>query len=795
MKAVASVLLVGVAYHLAFPSLFAEFKTLPSNLQPGTNATPTSAVMQLAPLPGPLASTPSAAAASPGFTTNFLALPDYNTISPPDTDGAVGPNHVMTMINTQVRIQTRDGTTLYTDTLLNWWSSVGGFSFVFSPRVLYDPYQNRWIATAGTDVLQPSAAILVAVSATGDPAGVWYRHRYPVDANGLFFADFPTVGFNKDTIVVSWNYLDNATETNQSTGIAMFDKNGMYAGQPNPYYDLATLDYATYGSTHVPAVTYDANLAAVYLVQDLQDNPSGSSYLSIYAITGSSGVDQISQLSFFPAASAWATRANNDAGLGPQAGTAVRIHLVDDRMGQVIYRHGALWCAHTIFLPAVNPTHTAVQWWQIDPANNLVVQNGRITDPAGVKSYAFPSIAVNRFKDVLIGYSTFSPNQYPSAAYSFHACNDTNNTMESEVVLKAGIAPYYKTIQGRNRWGDYSATWTDPLNDSDFWTLQEYADMNVGLITTDGSGRWATWWGNVPVALPGNDYFTNAWTLTGGQGITNGTVVRATRESGEPSHGGNTNTPSVWYRWTAPGNGRVTFDATNRGTSFSMVLALYTGTNVSALTLKTNATGAAPTVGFSAASNVTYQIAVAGLNGSCGDFTLHFIQPTPPLFAQNPVSTNLVANASENASFNSLAVGLPDPAYQWKFYGTNSIPATNNIATATNAAYTITNVRATNAGNYFCVATNAAGSATSGVATLFVQGSSAGRLNLLGDNGTSFWFQVSGLTNRSYVVQTSTNLNRPTNWRPIYTNYVSYFYTNFISTNDRQRFYRSITNN
>src|SRR6266478_3295743 len=173
MKAVASVLFIGVAYHLAFPSLFAESKTLPSNPQPDTNATPTSAVMQLASLPDPIANTLLAAATSPGFTTNFLALPDYNTISPPDTDGAVGPNHVMTMINTQVRIQARDGTTLYTDTLFNWWSSVGGVSFVFSPRVLYDPYQNRWIATAGSDVVQPSAAILAAVSATGAPAGVW----------------------------------------------------------------------------------------------------------------------------------------------------------------------------------------------------------------------------------------------------------------------------------------------------------------------------------------------------------------------------------------------------------------------------------------------------------------------------------------------------------------------------------------------------------------------------------------------------------------------------------------------
>jgi len=62
-------------------------------------------------------------------------------------------------------------------------------------------------------------------------------------------------------------------------------------------------------------------------------------------------------------------------------------------------------------------------------------------------------------------------------------------------------------------------------------------------------------------------------------------------------------------------------------------------------------------------------------------------------------------------------------------------------------------------------------------------------------NGTSFWFQVCGLTNRAYIVQTSANLNSTTNWHPIFTNYASYFYTNFSRRNDRQRFYRSITNN
>ncbi|MCH2129134.1 MAG: hypothetical protein MK179_08325, partial [Pirellulaceae bacterium] len=49
--------------------------------------------------------------------------------------------------------------------------------------------------------------------------------------------------------------------------------------------------------------------------------------------------------------------------------------------------------------------------------------------------------------------------------------------------LIAGAAPYERLDgSNRNRWGDYSATVLDPLNDQHFWTFQEYA------IDTD---QWA----------------------------------------------------------------------------------------------------------------------------------------------------------------------------------------------------------------------------------------------------------------------------------------------------------------
>ena len=125
------------------------------------------------------------------------------------------------------------------------------------------------------------------------------------------------------------------------------------------------------------------------------------------------------------------------------------------------------------------------------------MQSGRIDDPSGDTFYAYPSIAVNEYDDVLIGYSRFSADQYASAIYAFRYGSDPAGTLNDDTVLKAGEASYYKIFGGtRNRWGDYSATVVDPVNDRDLWTIQEYAATPIS-----GSDRWGTWWGMIPVDL------------------------------------------------------------------------------------------------------------------------------------------------------------------------------------------------------------------------------------------------------------------------------------------------------
>ena len=50
----------------------------------------------------------SSAAAAATLGVNFEALPDNNTSIPPHTNGAAGPNHLMTMLNSEVVIQNKN---------------------------------------------------------------------------------------------------------------------------------------------------------------------------------------------------------------------------------------------------------------------------------------------------------------------------------------------------------------------------------------------------------------------------------------------------------------------------------------------------------------------------------------------------------------------------------------------------------------------------------------------------------------------------------------------------------------
>jgi len=453
---------------------------------------------------------------SPPPATSFQGLVDNNTIIPPDTHGAVGPNHVLTVLNSQVRVQDRNGAVISTVNLDTFWQALGSPD-AFDPKAFYDSFENRFIFTAVSDSFADTSSLLIGVSQTSDPTGNWNLYRIDADPANLAWADYPNLGFNKDWIVATVNMfainpIDQIIHPYFGANIYVFSKTNLYANGSGEHTLLK--DDSTKGFTLIPAVTHDNELSTMYMVQ--VDNlinflfPLGVNRLQISTITGPVGSEVLELAAAYTPSVDWWWALDFFfliGGSGPQLGGGFfGIDLGDSRIQNVVYRNGSLWCTHNIYLPNefffTVPFHSAVQWWQLEPDGDIL-QTGRIEDETGNTSYAYPSIAVNRCNDVLIGYSSFSTNQYASANYSFRFGTDPPNTLRSDVLLKAGEGVYFKTFGGfANRWGDYSATMVDPVNDVDMWTIQEYAATPAGtnppgFFSTES--RWAVWWGRIDV--------------------------------------------------------------------------------------------------------------------------------------------------------------------------------------------------------------------------------------------------------------------------------------------------------
>jgi uncharacterized repeat protein (TIGR01451 family) len=186
----------------------------------------------------------------------------------------------------------------------------------------------------------------------------------------------------------------------------------------------------------------------------------------------------------------------------------------------------------------------------------------------------------------------------------------------------------------------------------------------------------------------GNDDFANAIELIGTSVTTNDTNISATFEVGEPNHAGVFNTPtSVWWKWTAPSSIDIAIDTF--GSNFDTVLAVYTGSQVDALSeIASNDDfgGSQSRVEFSAVSGTTYYIAVAGFNGSIGNIQLSLAPPPPPPANDNFVDAiELVGTSTSTAGTNISATsetgepnhgsGSGDSSVWWKW----TAPSTFNV--------------------------------------------------------------------------------------------------------------------
>ena len=168
-----------------------------------------------------------------------------------------------------------------------------------------------------------------------------------------------------------------------------------------------------------------------------------------------------------------------------------------------------------------------------------------------------------------------------------------------------------------------------------------------------------------------------------------------------------------------------------------------------------------------------------GPNQTGINFTATSTLVLPPTIAQQPTNQNVLA--AQNAAFSVTAAGTAPLTYQWKFNATN-------LLFGTNATLVLTNVTMAQPGPYFVIVTNAAGAATSSIASLAVYPTAAATLTILSLSNHQPALNVSGVPGYRYSLEASINL---VNWSALQTNTAPFSMVDTNASALSQRFYRA----
>jgi len=300
---------------------------------------------------------------------------------------------------------------------------------------------------------------------------------------------------------------------------------------------------------------------------------------------------------------------------------------------------------------------------------------------AGVNYYIAVDGLGGATGDIALNWS-FTPGSQPPGELAvtpnegFAASGPTGGPFspnsKTYTVTNTGAASGSFTVTGVPSWLSASPTngVLDPGESTDVVLSLDASPASLppgsysGNVSFNGQLRTATL--EVTSTTAGNDDFAAALTLTGSNASTTGQNVGATKEPGEPDHGGDSGGASVWWRWQAPTSGLVTIDTF--GSNFDTTLGVYTGSSVSSLTTVVQnddaGSGLQSQVAFDAQAGVTYHIAVDGYAGQTGSIDLNLSQagsaPANDAFASSLLLVGSAASATGSNVGATKEPGEPD---------------------------------------------------------------------------------------------------------------------------------------
>jgi hypothetical protein len=328
------------------------------------------------------------------------------------------------------------------------------------------------------------------------------------------FADQPLLGIDKYNLYVSGNEFPILpSQFFNGAEVFAISKSQLDAGAPANFAEFLHIsDQGILIETLQPAITYDANAPAEYLLHSFTVDVNGANNsfdhrLGIFAITNQAAVTA----GGFPTLSN-PTVINSELYAQPnlalQPDNTLVLNPDDDRMQQVEYINGNLMGALSTAVSIKGDTITrdGAAWFDIEPS-----LQGSLTVKAHIKHQGYiaasglyilyPAILQSKNGTVEMAFSITNGTTNPSAAYAVVPDGKHSSNAGAINVAATGNGTYFDDFSCSGvlppgcRWGDYSWITLDPSS-SNFWMGSEYIppaarqffDANWGTRVYEVSG-------------------------------------------------------------------------------------------------------------------------------------------------------------------------------------------------------------------------------------------------------------------------------------------------------------------
>jgi len=421
-----------------------------------------------------------------GTTFTGATVADTPGFVPPDTMGAVGPTQFIVTVNGRFRSFSK--TTGLADGALNvdpdvFFSSVRS-DRTSDPRIRYDRLSGRWFITM-IDIHSTNNRILLAVSSSSKITSASNFTFFDIASDSTSpartstdFADYDTLGIDANALYIGTNVFSGTGAFEGTDGYVVRKSSALGSGPlvVTVFRNLALgtgegpftpqgVDNDDPGATQGFFLGVSNALFGELVLRRVSDpggSPSISSNIPITVPTTS-----------FPLAA-------------PQTGSSKTLDALDDRLFAARFRDGTLWTAHNIGVNgsgvATTPNRTGVRWYELTgiPAGQTpsIMQSGTIFDPAKTdpRFFLIPSVTVSGQGHAAFVFSTSGAGAHPNAATTGRLLGDTLGTVGAPQIYTNSSSVYGPQAGTIQRWGDYSYTSLDPVDDMTMWTVQEFSN-------------------------------------------------------------------------------------------------------------------------------------------------------------------------------------------------------------------------------------------------------------------------------------------------------------------------------